>query len=50
MFKSNDPAIGWNGKDLDGNDVLEGVYAFEINFRYIDDKLYVHRGTLTVLK
>jgi gliding motility-associated-like protein len=50
LFKSNDPAIGWNGKDIDGIDVPEGVYAFEINFRYIDDKLYVHRGTLTVLK
>ena len=50
MFTSNDPTIGWDGKDKDGFTALEGVYAFEINFRYIDDKLYVHRGTVTVLK
>ncbi len=50
MFTSNDPTIGWDGRDKDGFAALEGVYAFEINFRYIDDKLYVHRGTLTVLK
>jgi len=50
MFTSTDPTIGWDGKDKDGFAALEGVYAFEINFRYIDDKLYVHRGTLTVLK
>lgn len=50
IFKSTDPTASWDGRDLDGNMALEGVYAFQIDFRYIDDRLYVHKGTLTVLK
>ena len=50
MFKTTDPAGWWDGRDMDGNMVLEGVYAYQIDFRYIDNRIYVHKGTVTVLK
>jgi len=50
IFKTTDPSGSWDGKDMDGNMVLEGVYAYQIDFRYIDNKIYVHKGTVTVLK
>jgi hypothetical protein len=50
MFKTTDPAGWWDGRDMDGNWALEGVYAYQIDFRYIDNRIYVHKGTVTILK
>jgi gliding motility-associated-like protein len=50
VFTTNDPTKGWNGKDLSGDELPEGVYAYSISFRYIDGKLFVYRGTVTILR
>lgn len=50
MFESADPGIRWNGTDDSGEPAPEGVYAYRIVFRYVDGKLYVYRGTVTLLK
>lgn len=50
LFESNDPAKGWNGKDPKGDDLPEGVYAYSISFRYIDGKLFVYKGSITLVR
>lgn len=50
LFESNDPAKGWNGRDPKGEEVPEGVYAYSINFRYIDGKIFVYNGSITLIR
>jgi gliding motility-associated-like protein len=50
LFKSDDPKVPWDGRDKQGDPVPEGVYAYEISFRYIDGKIFVYQGTITVLR
>lgn len=45
QYKSTDAALGWNGKDEDGNTAQEGVYYYVIK---VGDKSY--RGSLTLLR
>ncbi|MEM6768169.1 MAG: gliding motility-associated C-terminal domain-containing protein, partial [Bacteroidota bacterium] len=45
QYKSTDAALGWNGKDEDGNTAEEGVYYYVIK---VGDKSY--RGSLTLLR
>jgi gliding motility-associated-like protein len=50
MFESRDPAVRWTGNDDKGELAIEGVYAYSIVFRYVDGKLFVYRGTVTLLR
>lgn len=50
MFESVDPANRWNGTDSSGEPAPEGVYAYHMVFRYVDGKLFVFRGTVTLLR
>ncbi|MFN4914027.1 MAG: PKD domain-containing protein [Sphingomonadales bacterium] len=50
IFTTNDPAKSWNGTDAKGDPLPEGVYAYTINFRYIDGKLFVYKGSVTILR
>jgi gliding motility-associated-like protein len=50
LFTTNDPAKAWNGTDAKGEPVPEGVYAYTINFRYIDGKLFVYKGSVTIIR
>jgi gliding motility-associated-like protein len=50
LFVSNDPAKGWNGRDPKGELLPDGVYPYSITFRYIDGKLFVYNGSVTILR
>lgn len=50
IYITDQPSKPWNGLDEYGEKVPDGVYAYEMNFRYIDGKLYVYRGTITLLR
>lgn len=50
MFESKDAANRWNGTDPAGEPAPEGVYGYHIVFRYIDGKLFVYRGTVTLVR
>ena len=50
LFTTNDPAKNWNGTDASGRPLPEGVYAYAINFRYIDGKLFVYKGSVTIIR
>ena len=50
LFTTNDPAKSWDGSDLGGKPVPEGVYAYSISFRYIDGKLFVYNGSVTIIR
>lgn len=50
LFESQDPKMPWDGRDLKGDDVPEGVYAYQISFRYIDGKIFVYQGTITLMR
>lgn len=50
LFTTNDPAKSWNGNDYSGKPLPEGVYAYTINFRYIDGKLFVYKGSITIIR
>jgi PKD repeat protein len=49
-FETTDPLTRWSGLGPDGKPVMEGVYAYELLFRYVDNKLYVFKGTVMVLR
>ncbi len=49
LFQTKNPEEKWKGIDYDGVRVPEGVYGYEIVFRYVDNKLYVYKGTITVM-
>lgn len=51
IYTTKDPAQGWNGKYFNTGKLLpEGVYSYLMSFRYIDGKLFVYKGSITVLK
>ncbi len=50
MFQSTDPSVPWDGRDKKGADAPEGVYAYSISFRYIDGKIFVYQGTVTLMR
>lgn len=50
IFKTSIPNEGWEGKEVDGTDMPEGVYAFTIQFRGQDGELDYRRGTLTLIR
>ena len=50
IYQTTDPKAGWNAQQTSGKEVPEGVYAYEISFRYIDGHLYVYKGTVTLLR
>lgn len=50
MFESVDPANRWNGSDGSGDPAPEGIYAYHIVFRYVDGKIFVYRGTVTLVR
>lgn len=51
VFTTQNAAERWNGKFYNtGKLVPEGVYTYTMSFRYIDGKLFVYRGTITILK
>jgi gliding motility-associated-like protein len=50
VFDTDNPANRWSGLDPDGKPIMEGVYGYELLFRYVDNKLYVYKGTVLVLR
>ncbi len=49
LWQTENPEEKWKGIDKDGVQVIEGMYGYEIVFRYVDNKLYVYKGTVMVL-
>jgi gliding motility-associated-like protein len=49
IFETTNPEEAWNGLGHNGAPPLEGVYAYQIYFRYVDGNLYVYKGTVTLL-
>ncbi len=47
-FKLNDPGYGWNGK-FNLKSVVNGVYTWIAEIKYIDDSLKIFRGDITVV-
>ncbi|MBL7813055.1 MAG: PKD domain-containing protein [Bacteroidetes bacterium] len=50
IFKTTDPNNGWDGTDKNKKELPEGVYAWSISFRYIDGKIFVYKGTVTLMR
>jgi gliding motility-associated-like protein len=50
VFETNDPGFNWNGKDLDGIDVPEGVYVFLVQYKDHDGNDYNDSRTITVIR
>lgn len=48
-FRLNDPAYGWDGKFL-GRSVVNGVYSWLAEIKYIDDTKKIFKGDITVIK
>ena len=49
IFETTNPDEAWDGSGHNGAPPLEGVYAYQIYFRYVDGNLYVYKGTVTLL-
>jgi gliding motility-associated-like protein len=49
IFETTNPEEAWDGSGHNGAPPLEGVYAYQIYFRYVDGNLYVYKGTVTLL-
>ncbi|MGP8217073.1 MAG: choice-of-anchor L domain-containing protein [Bacteroidia bacterium] len=49
MFKSNSPASPWNGKDMSGQMVSDGVYYYIIKSKCSDTE-YDHHGFVQVIR
>ncbi len=49
IFTTTDPSKGWDGT-YQNDFVMEGVYSYLIEFKFIDGKAYKYTGTLTVLR
>ncbi len=50
VFETNNPENRWNGLEKDGSPIMEGIYGYELLFRYVDNKLYVYKGTVLVVR
>ncbi|MBS3915005.1 MAG: PKD domain-containing protein [Bacteroidetes bacterium] len=50
MFETKDPAVSWTGNDDQNEPAPEGVYVYRIVFRYVDGKIYVFKGSLTLIR
>ena len=50
VFDTDNPANRWSGLDPEGKPIMEGIYGYELLFRYVDNKLYVYKGTVMVLR
>lgn len=48
-FPLNDPSQGWDGT-RNGKPVPEGVYPYVARIRFLDDKVFVKSGSITVLR
>lgn len=51
VFSTNNPQIGWNGRDLDGNVCPGGVYVWDIDAYCKDTNQRYHKsGNVTVIR
>ena len=50
VFDTNNPENRWSGLDPEGQPIMEGIYTYELLFRYVDNKLYVYKGTVIVVR
>jgi gliding motility-associated-like protein len=50
MYESSDPSQSWDGSDDSGKPAPDGVYAYRIVFRYVDNNIYVYKGTVTLMR
>jgi len=50
IFSTKMPNEGWEGKEIDGSDLAEGVYAYTIQYRGQNGELDYRRGTLTLIR
>ena len=48
VFETEDPENRWTGLDPNGEPIMPGMYAYQMYFRYVDNKLYVYKGTVLV--
>lgn len=50
VFESNDPAIGWDGKNTKGKPCTDGTYYYVIDGLGVDDTVYKLSGFLTLIR
>ena len=50
VFDTDNPENRWTGLDPEGKPIMEGVYGYELLFRYVDNRLYVYKGTVIVTR
>ena len=50
MVYNNGSKLGWNGKDLDGNEVAQAVYFYRIVYSCSDKQNYEAKGDITLIK
>jgi gliding motility-associated-like protein len=52
VFYNTIPDAGWNG-EIEGNKMVQGVFAYRIEFDYMDNGKTLHQvrlGTITLLR
>ncbi len=50
VFETQNPEERWSGIDPEGEPIMEGMYVYQIYFRYVDNKLYRYEGTVNVMR
>ena len=50
VYSWNTPNYQWDGRDLDGRDLAEGVYYYVLSSTGIDGKAYLRKGSITLLR
>ncbi len=50
MFRTSDPTLGWDGRDMNGQNAPTGVYVYVINYINAQGKSEQVRGTVTLLR
>ena len=57
IFETTDPSYlkcsmngGWDGKDVDGNFLMNGTYIYEIYFQDYEGWKYTKRGTINLIR
>ena len=50
LFFSADPDIGWRGKDMNGNDIKQGLYPYRIQYQLTSGEEFTKKGTVTLLR